>query len=251
MGYGINFDEMVRTVARKLGYDPDKLTTLQRSDVERDINNGYRRFLDPPGIKGAKPHKWSFLYKVYEIELAKDVDEYEMPPDFGELYGRVIYSEPHLTRPEIRQVTENEIYLLRQRDVPVSPSPSRYVAIRHDHESTSEVKFILLFWPKPTETLRVQFRYQVFKDIFRGDQQPLGGDVHSATVLAAALAESDRFMEESEGVHEKYFLERLEVSINHDLKNSPEWFGYNRDNSGDRYVPWPSRVVTIKHENDP
>lgn len=247
MSYGLNYNEIKRHVSRFLGYDNANLTTQQAQDVDDAIQSGYRRFLNPPPIDSAAAHQWSFMHTKGTLGLVANDWEYDAPEDFGTLLGSMTFVEQSLWRSEIKQVPENEIRRLRMQDYLEAYNYPRYVAIRYTADDPPKTEF--LFYPEPQAAHTLEYLYLRFVPPLTGTDKPIGGDVHSETVLAAALASAENLMEENRGIWEAKFLERIRTSISHDRRNNPTWYGYHGDPRQEREYEWPRRVVTITHEN--
>jgi hypothetical protein len=247
LSYSLTYAEISRHVARYLGYDSSNLNARQVQDVSDIINSGYRRFLDPPmTVAGSMPHVWSFLRVFATIDTVVDQQEYPLPNDFAALETDFTFQEPtSLWKAPIKQIPDARFRKLSQVETSVA-YPSYYV-IRWVETAGVMVPSIF-FWPIPTEIYILEYSYRVLKLPLSGTMIPLGGDVHSQTVLTAALSAAEQLMEENEGIHEKAFQERIRTSISHDLRFSPRIYGYMGDGEmrdGRR------RVINITHENQP
>jgi hypothetical protein len=253
MSYALGFDDFERYVARYLGYDASNLNTQQETDIADIINSGYRRFLNPPPINPNEPaHTWFFLHGVGTITTVADTWEYNAPADFGTLDGTLTFQEISLWRTEIQQTSENEIRRLRMQDFLEEYNYPRYFAIRWKHDTITSTAAQFIFYPTPTEVFNLDFHYEKTKAALSGTSEPLGGDVHSQTVLAAVMAAAELHMEEGgTGQWEMQFQERIRTSIDYDRRNLPRNYGYMWDKSIDRRNDWPRRVVAITHENAP
>lgn len=245
MAYSLTYDDIERYVADSLGYNHTSLSTRQAAKINDYINSGYRRFLDPPMIgPNGLPHVWSFLRVVAEFSTVADTQAYDAPVDFALLESDFTYKEPSaLYRQPITQISDNRFRSLSQIESSC-PHPI-YSNIQWEaNGDVVEPKFY--FYPIPKDVYVLQYSYSVAKTKLSTGMIPLGGDVHSQTVLSAALAEAEKLAEENEGIHEKAFQERIRVSIAHDLRHSPRHFGYNGDGPPDIIA---RRAISVTHIN--
>lgn len=242
-GYGLSYADLKRHVARYLGYDHTNLNTLQTQDCKDIIEAGYRRVLDPaPTEKNGLAHQWSFLQNIATLTLADDQYVYNLPSNLQSIKGNITFSSPSsLYRAQVTQVSENDIRRLREKDMPEHKYPY-YFGLQFDSSGDPS----LLLYPTPTAAYDIQFSYHVRKGNLSSGGTILGGDHISETVLSACLAAAERLMEESSGVHEQQFQERIRASIDVDKRSSPHFFGYN----GDREVfDYSVKSINITHQN--
>ena len=222
---GTSYSEIQRAVGRVLGFgrDPNLWQSNERLDADDVIRSGYRRFIwHPPlttsslvgqsgeikKLKQETPHTWSFLKPTKSLPLAADTHTYDLPDDFGEMVdGSIILSTD---QQPIALVPDEEIRKL-QSTAARSGVP-KYASISVlDGRAT---KYQVTFYPTPDIEYTANVTYDIAPNDL-SDQQPipLGGPMHAETIIEACLAAAEKYLNDTEGLHEKKFLECLARSI--------------------------------------
>lgn len=189
-------------------------------------------------------------------EFSLHQDDYDLPDDFGSLVGEYMTYEPSASiRTRFTVADEGRIRTLRQSSLSTSGQYPYVAATREKTPVTTDGgRKELLLWPAVTTAALLTIRYFSIPSITAigaaGTEYIPGSTEHSETIMAAVLAAGERLIEDREGTHTQYFLERLEASIDVDRRtNRGTDLGYNGDNSRHRRGPrlprgWSPNPVT-------
>ena len=261
MGYGLTGGEIRRYIVDYLGGDESPEQTAR---IDRVMDYGYGMFLDPERTEGVPAHKWTFLRGIGSITFAFEDGSttvydwiYNAPDDFGTLDGACTYTTSHIFHQDIHQTDEPTIRKYRAQDITTVYQYPTWFAIRWKHtddagsDTEGETKAQFIFYPTPQDALTVEFPYTKYKGKLVGDAQPLGGDVHSQTVLAACMAAAELLVEETKGHWWEEFGRRIRISIDADRRNNPVFYGYNGDPTEQEHYPREKRSITWTHQNLP
>lgn len=90
-----------------------------------------------------------------------------------------------------------------------------------------------MFWPIPDAAYTLSYRYTAIPGKLTAVlPYPLGGALHSETILASCMAAAELKVMNEKGKLWATFIERLAASISLDCRaTAPMHFGYNGDNS--------------------
>ncbi|QDP47801.1 MAG: hypothetical protein Unbinned3138contig1001_20 [Prokaryotic dsDNA virus sp.] len=189
-------------------------------------------------------------------------NEYTLPSDFGGIKGAFTYRDGDNYVP-LKLVNESAIRMLRSQGDIRKDVPEYAAIIPADvtNETTSAQGYKLTLFPFPDKIYDLYFAYTVMPNSPADDSSsssydnnvPLGGMVHSETILASCLTIAEQMVDEfnNPGKMQARYQERLAASISFDRRNMlPDGFGYNADNS-DRITQIPSRrrMQTVTHRN--
>ena len=189
-------------------------------------------------------------------------NEYDLPSDFGGIKGAINFKDGDGYVP-LQLVNESSIRMMRAREEIRKDRPEFAAIIPKtaDNDTTSAQAFQLSVYPFPDKVYDLYFSYTVLPNSIADDTAssshdsnvPLGGMVHSETILAACLAVAEQIVDEfnNPGKMQARYQERLAASISFDRRNMlPDGFGYNADNS-DRKIDLPSRrrIQTVSYNN--
>ncbi|NQV06796.1 hypothetical protein HQ535_09600 [bacterium] len=167
---------------------------------------------------------------------------YTMDADFTGIEGAMTYFPGDGFKGPL-QVGEGQIRAMRQSSANVASGRPTHFAIRW-LEATGEAthRAELIFYPTPNDTYVLNFPKQMIPNALSATYTtPLGGAVHSETVLELCLRAAELGLDDERGIHHQTAMELLETSIAHDRRlTSPSTLGYNGDRSG--YVT-ASRIV--------
>lgn len=155
--------------------------------------------------------------------------DYLLPDDFGAIEGPITFG-PNEAYHSIPVVGEVQIRRERQYGGIDAGTP-QMAAIQPNEYGTTGQRFALLLWPTPNSEYNLTFRYNALASKLSGpDSYPLGGMVHTQTILASCLACAEHTMDDNQGIQKARFMELLTVSIAHDGKAvRAETLGYSRD----------------------
>ena len=163
----------------------------------------------------------------------------DLDDDFGGIEGTITY-QGQSGKPPIEIIGSNQIRELRNRQsVPIRAPYVAAVRPRDvaDQADATGQRWEVMFFPTPDAAYVLTFQYIALVGKMvpgAAGSNPVGGALHSRTILASILAEAERKLEPAVPVHRMYdlFLQQLKASVTLDMAaNSAEYFGYNRDNS--------------------
>lgn len=195
--------------------------------VKKRVNDGYRRFLSG-AMPNQQPHVWSFLKTTATLILVAGTFNVALPDGFQELIGRPKYDTDQSIAGELREATVDEIYDLRQANNNQSGVPHLY-AIRTAAATAATVstRFELVTFPTPIAAYHLVYTYRtVGTRLALATDVPLGAQLHSDTILQAALAAAEQRQDDVIGVHTKLFYEKMASSIAMDRRTLPKNLGY-------------------------
>lgn len=233
----------MREVSDFLGFGVDwtvRATTVI-AQVDRYVQSGYRQFLYPPGLPDPTTgqqqarHTWSFLKPTDTLTMTASATEQDLPDDFGGMDGDFTFTASDVLGDSIKVVGEQVIREKRQ-GVSNSDSGIPYLAAIRPKRSdgTHGQRFEVLFFPKPDSAYVVNYRYNALQAQLTTQRPwPLGGMVHSETLIESCLAKAEaRGNDMAGGPHYQEFLKHLAASVAHDRSiRQPEHFGYCGDGS--------------------
>lgn len=254
---GVNLAYLRRVVGRHMGYGPNSATWthLQFKTVELVIENGLRKFYNPPVLPGQRyAHEWAFLRPVRPLVTQSSVSTYTLDDDFAMLDGPITFNAGSNTLwPAIEEIGEHQIRMRLQR-YSTTGRPQICATRPTKPDKASGGKWELLLWPIPDGAYTLNIRMRIVPPLLAADEdRPYGHLRHANTILEACLCAADEMNEKSNGIHGNKFLECLMSSVGHDQKaDSPGSLGYNRDPSDMEYAAygdWHERDENIVTHN--
>ena len=198
------------------GRDYDTLDSTQKRDVDLSIDTGLLWFYTCFGSQKGR-HVWSFLIKEWKTDIVADQREVYLPDDFSSLAGKITF-DYQSENAALGIVSEGALRSLYSKSH--KTGTPLYAAIRGRTPSEgNRSRYEMLLYPVPDsgDTLRV--RYQVEPEGLSDDNpDPLGGSLHTVTVLEACLAAAEKRMdpESSPGVHMQLYTQALDSSVDAD-----------------------------------
>ena len=160
---------------------------------------------------------------------------YQLPDRVGLIEGSLTFGPSDNATSKIPVRDEMTIRELRSRGVKTGvPQFAAVVPIltkRSEFDTQVSTRFILMLWPTPGGVYNLSFRFHANVDnISSADPYPHGAHAHSETILQSVLAAFETEINQQPGVHSALYLERLQVSMEHDkVAFSPEHLGINAD----------------------
>jgi hypothetical protein len=227
---GLSFADMYKRVGDYLGLPTDADALDDDVTLAKQlVNDGYRRFIT------ARPD-WRFLSPLNTITFVADTAAYDLPDgSYGDALEPWTFAASTGPRWSIQQVDEAMIRRLQSAG-DVSGDPV-YAAVRPkavDATSTT-ARWEVVFWPTPSAVLTVSARMRLFPDALSADtDHSVAGFQHDQTILAAALAAAELARNDTIGIHEKTYQQRLMDSIRIDQAVAPRRMGGYGDGSDDR-----------------
>ena len=214
------------------GRDTTLWTTPQSDDVEDLLDSGYRQVLTPPLLQGQiRPHTWRFLRPTSQIVTVADKDDYDLPDDFAQMDGNLIYVS-NTTRGRVTITSESAIRLNRSSDATSSGVPYLAATRPKRSDAASGQRFEIMFWPTPDAAYTLQYRYAVqVNRLTTNNPWPLGGAQMAELLLESCLAIAEHRMDDSvTGHHQARFKELLAAAIDREARaTAAETVGYNGD----------------------
>jgi hypothetical protein len=210
------YDDFRKAIGHYLGFKRDTTawTTDQSDDIEDALASGLRQFYIPPPI-GDPPsrYEWSFLKPIARLEINANNYTYLLPDDFGSIIGEFSY-DVSLKKRSVAIITEERIRSLRSKNN--RSGDPLYAAIRVvARAGAMPQRFEVLFYPSPDTDRTLEYQFAVNPPKLTTDSpNPLGGMVHSETILESCLAIAEaRINDEAGGLHFQKFMQLLSVSI--------------------------------------
>lgn len=152
---------------------------------------------------------------------------YDMPDDFEGFEGRLTY-RPGSTSyyPPISIVEENDVRISRSR-YDATGRPVLATLRPKAFDATAGTQWQIQFYPAADAVYQLWHVYRVKQeDLDITNKYPLGGPVHSETILASVLAAAEMELEDHRGEKWAHFKELLAGSIAHDQSaNTPKRLG--------------------------
>jgi hypothetical protein len=245
----LGYTDFQKAVGSFLGYGSDATTWTESQVTEVDdlIQSGLRQFYLPiiPGTD--QVYSWSFLKPIASLATTANTGDYNLPDDFSGLVDEKLTFAPgdygHLP---VTMIGEGQIRILRQKTEAGRP---RFASIRPKaNTGAAGQKFEILFYPTPDDAYILSYRYNVQPNkISTISPYPYGGMTNSECILESCLAMAENRSDDTVGLHQAKYQERLAASIRYDQKiSTPEYLGYNGDPSiRNQETPERFRSVTV------
>jgi hypothetical protein len=166
------------------------------------VNDGYQHFIES--------NDWTFLYEPYSVSVAASDDEIDLPLNFGSLSGTISTSDG---------ITLNET---SPATISMFRATSDYTGILNYYAlapsySTAGQKWTMRFYPLPQSATTIYFQYRKLATLLSADgDYPLGGAMHSLTILQAAYMVWEQEKNQNNGLEYQKFQQMLERSIERD-----------------------------------
>ena len=216
MSLAITRDEIYRALARNLGWDASNLTATQSQTLADAVRRGLSDFYMPRRVaEGQPPHVWSFLQRDFSVNTTQDVNTVALPADFSQLTDGLSHA-PGSGLPPVALVSEMDIRNLR--GAKNETGPPRYAAVIGGG-SASSTSYSLTLYPTPYSVYALSGRYRFEPDdLSGGSSTPLGGALHSETIITACLVASDKLInpELGESKYETRYQQLLMASMEQD-----------------------------------
>lgn len=229
---GVDYGDLVKSVATFLGYDPANLTDGQKSQIDGYVQSGVRNFYYPPKtIEGIDEHfEWSFIRRPMWLPVAAGADTYPLGYSFGRVAGQIeVVDDPGPTIPIIPYA---DIVRFRARGEKGRPRFAAVVACRTDG-SRMQTKMLHLY-PMPDRDYTLHFMCDADTGKLDAEDRPypLGGSMFAELITESCLAVAEQRANDEEGLHTKKFAELLVSMIARDRKSSAQSFGDIGDPEG-------------------
>lgn len=240
----VDYAELMRVVARFLGYDADDLTTAQRTEVDACVQAGVRNFYYPPHMEGVDDsYEWSFLRQACAVSLSEGVADYRMADGFGKVHGAVYFAGEDVRVHPLAVVSVGAMLAMRRKPERGTP---RFAAFQFVSRLGSKGQFVeMMVYPTPERAYELEFRGD--SDTGRLSETrpfPLGGPAFSELVTESCLAVAEQRSNDELGLHTSQFRNLLVSMIAKDRGRSGAVFGQMGDVPD--FVPPPcGRLVVM------
>jgi len=225
----------------------------QQTSISFCVDEALRMFYTPtPTDPTQSGYKWSFLYPTATLTLAINANSVDLPDDFGNLEGMISIGNATGGFLPV-QLTGEGVIRQQYAATPTTTGRPLMAAVRPlKGTSLNEgQRFDLYIYPAADQAYTLNLRYYVLLDgLTNAKPYPYGGMTHASTILAAARASAEFFLDGMRGPNYQYFMERLMASISQDRGLKPQLVGYNGDRSdintgyfGPNPNYWNSRVL--------
>lgn len=207
--------------------DPTQWTAETIADVGRILQSGQRQFYEaqyrPVPQAPVRVHVWSFLRARASITLANGTQTYALPDDFGGfLENRLSFTS---TKTWSLQITKMDDVLEHIQDfgtgMPTGETQPLLAAVEMVSSTlgTTGQRWQIVMWPTPVSTLTITAPYRLSPNALATDTHyPLGGEMHSETLLESCLACAEERQNDQSTLHRERFQELLAASIQLDMQ---------------------------------
>jgi len=223
MATGTTYAELRQEIGWWFGYgrDSSAWTVSQQAEIAAALRDGLRLFLQPPILPGhIKAHRWSFLKPLTTITTVANTADQDLTTGLG-VIGPLTFSGDSADEANgpIEIVSQAMIRQMRN-DGPDTPGPPMYLAIVPKlGNQQSPQAWTLMWYPTPDAAYTISYQYNlnsVALDATADD--PVGGNEHGRTLLAACLAQAEFAREDKRGSRWEDFLVQLQTSVSIDLQ---------------------------------
>lgn len=211
----ITYDELRRDIGRYLfGYrDETAITGDDTTDISDILRSGLRMFYYPHS-----GHVWSFMKQSDSITTTSGTYVYPLPESFAVMTSPLTY-DPDKRHLKIEKV--DEVTIRSQHANADASAPPHYFAVRAKPIGDGQrTRHELVLYPNPDDEYVLTYRYLVEPlALSESNERPLGGAVHSETILSACLYAAEKMLNpeaiETRGgpVHGAEFEKHLAGSI--------------------------------------
>lgn len=238
----INYDGLRNRVAQYLwGQRAPSLPADDSNLLDDLIQSGYRRFLWPESIPGQKfSHEWSFLKPELSVTLAASTGDYDLDDDFGGIAGPLSYIAAD-DKPAVQVTLTNDLRILslRSQDADLTGFPLLAAVRPKTTDGTTGQRFEILVFPTPDAAYTLKGRMKVIPGKLTSAKYPYGGAQHAETLLAACMAEAEKYLHNNQGVLYAEFINRMTFSIQKDVRMfAAAHLGPNLDRSSQFPAHW-------------
>jgi hypothetical protein len=215
-------------------------TSQQQFEIDGINASGLRQFYFPPATDiSPAGYNWDFLTPVATIDWPLGTQiAVALPDDFSGAEGPLtVLTVANTAQPW--QVEWRSEAALRQLygTTPSMIGPPMFAALVpvKGVGATQGQRSQLMIFPLADQDYTLQFRYYILPNYLSTPfPYAYGGAQHSETILESCLAIAETRLDDSDGVHQDRFMERLKASIAMDRKTKPQRLGYNRDRSDEQ-----------------
>lgn len=221
----LTFSNLQVAVARYLGYSVTAAdwTTPQAAEIAGIVQSGLRQFYWPP-VPADRPdaHRWSFLRPTTTLSTASGTFNYALPDNFGGELSDFTYASgtSHFRVPIIPLP---DLLALIAGGTGATNAAPKYAALRPlTSDSTAGQRFEVVTYPTADAIYVLTYSYDLLPSALVAStaEYALGGAAHSETILQSCVAVAEQRSNDTAGIHQARWSERLAESIRYDRKFS-------------------------------
>lgn len=244
----LKYDEIAGDVGTFLGWGAGAANGDTTWDAKKEkliksfVKSGLRNFYFPQLIQGGESgYNWSFLCPVTTQTLSDGEVTLTLPDDFGGMEGQItVTTTGSSSWTPVDVVGIGQVYQQAAQYPDTTGWPE--ICCEEPIKGTTKThgqRFQIRFWPTADQDYTLKFRYHISPNCLDGSfPYAYGGPQHAETILESCLAiAEERMDDQSGGVHQMKFKERLAASIALDSKMKPQTLGLNLDRSEAMYDP--------------
>lgn len=179
---------------------------------------------------------------------------YALPASFAGIDGPIGYdthygTDPNIHDLEIPLMSDKSIRNMFQHLEDRDDKPRAASIFQTGATGTAGTSYRIRFYPVPDEVYRLVYDMTNEPSVLSGTQVPLGGDLHSETILASCLHIAEQyFIPNSPHGYKQNFIDRLRSSVELDRNaNRSENLGYSGDPAQERFID--ARVGRFRPDN--
>lgn len=215
-------------------------TDRQAIRVKDFADSGLRNFYFPQAPDGSvATYQWSFLRPTATLTLLGGTSSVDLPDDFGGIEGKVVVraSSQTIGYP-VSVFNEGFLQEYINRFPSTTGIPCR-CAIAPQKGTTAQrsPRAKLLFHPIPDAdyTLTLQY-YLIPEALTSANPWAYGGAMHAETIIESCIAVAELRLNDTIGVHDAAFKQRLSASMAMDRRLKAQDLGYAGDTSDERVI---------------
>jgi hypothetical protein len=217
----ITYEELRRHIARFVGVGRDEGDfsgdAARLADVDDIMLSGLRSFYWPViDAKEGVCHRWSFLDVDKTLDLVANQHTYLLPGNYSRLKESFTYPIGSEKRP-IATVPYRHLRVLRSTEN--ATGDPIYCAVQtRENADNGRTIYEVAFYPTPTTATTLSYTIEIEPQVANSnfdDAYPLGGAMHSETIIESCLAAAERVLnpEAGPGYHAEAFQRMLMASI--------------------------------------
>jgi hypothetical protein len=219
----VTYQQLQTEIARYLGWTRDftQWTTEEAATIEDLIRNGLRQFYWPGPLQDGSTIRWSFLSPQASLNLSASAYAYELPADFGGNARSFSFEADSDLAPPV-EVSEQNLRTLRSSN-PQSGKPSYYAVRPKASAGAATQRWEVLVYPTPATAYTLTYRYDIVPPMLtEAAPYPLGGAMHSKTILESCLAAAEEWSNDASGLHRGLFTQHMANSAKIDAGMAQE-----------------------------
>lgn len=179
---------------------------------------------------------------------------YALPASFAGIDGPITYdthfgTDPNIHDLDIPLMSDKSIRSMFQHLEDRDDKPRAASIFQTGATGTAGTSYRIRFYPVPDEVYRLVYDQINEPSVISGSQVPLGGDLHSETILASCLHIAEQyFIPNSPHGYKQNYMDRLRASVELDRNaNRSENLGYSGDPAQERFID--ARVGRFRPDN--